>query len=112
MQSIAYKPLISTLFENSTYVGDQHSTFTKLFADICSPESSNDSIAIVQSGCAAFAINFYGDQDKTLSKYEYQPLSDVAFANSLYNDNTLNRMAERPPTRLTQVKSSFLYICI
>jgi hypothetical protein len=55
-------------------------------------------------GCAMFAVNFYGGNDKVLSIYEYQPKGGkMAFTNSLYNEEAMARISSLPPTRLTQV---------
>ncbi len=69
-----------------------------MFSSICSPQYGSS------EGCAIFAINFYGNKDKTLSIYEYQPNDgNMAFTNSLYDEDTMMRITRIPPTRLTQV---------
>ncbi len=58
--------MFSTLFGDSKYVREKTSTFRDLFSTICSEGEG------ASEGCALFAINFYGGDDRTLSIYEYQ----------------------------------------
>ena len=48
------------------------------------------------------SVNFFGDDDRTLSQYEYQTKKNMAFENTLYIDDAIKRVAEIPPTKLIQ----------
>jgi hypothetical protein len=65
-QYVSYDAMFSTLCGDPSYVRDKASTFCDLFASICSPKYGSE------EGCAVFAVDFYGAQDRTLSIYEYQ----------------------------------------
>ncbi len=58
--------MFSTLIGDPSYVREKTSTYKDLFSSICSEDVGAD------EGCALFAIDFYGGQDRTLSIYEYQ----------------------------------------
>ncbi len=58
--------MFSTLIGDPSYVREKTSTYKDLFSTICSEGVGAD------EGCALFAIDFYGGQDRTLSIYEYQ----------------------------------------
>jgi hypothetical protein len=62
----AYDAMFSSLYGDPSFVRMKNSTFTELFASICSPKFGMD------EGCALFAVNFYGEDDRTMSKYQYQ----------------------------------------
>lgn len=88
-----YQAMISSL------LGYSSKTFTEDFNAIC---GSNANSKFVPSGCAAFAIEFYGGDDRIVSIYDYQPANAPAFTNTLYNSKVMAYAVKTPPTILIQ----------
>jgi hypothetical protein len=65
-QYASYDAMFSTITGDPSFVRNKTSNFRDLFASICSPQYGSE------EGCGMFAVNFYGDLDRTLSIYEYQ----------------------------------------
>ena len=70
---MTYNAMWAALFNAPYFVGNKVDGFKTLFDNICSPNithtmATND----VELGCSIFTVNFYGEADRTLSKYEYQ----------------------------------------
>ena len=111
-RSIAGDTFISRVAFNASitalYGASWGSTAKNDFSELCSHASSNNQI---ESGCAMFAIEFYGGEDRTISEFEYQPgggrRAKIAFANTLYNKVAMDRITKEPPTRLTQVSNEY-----
>lgn len=80
-QMLAYDAMFSSLIGDPSFVRHKNSTFTDLFASLC---SSTDG---AEEGCSLFAINIYGGDDRTLSIYEYQVSVSIYFICSLLSFN-------------------------
>ena len=83
---------------------DKSRGFKKDFNKLCS-SSVDPSVA---AGCAMFAFNFDGDNDRDISAYFYQPSSTPAYSNTLYVKNELIALQKNTPTSLIQT----YYSCV
>lgn len=91
----AYNAMISTL------LGSSLTTYRQEFQSICNGTDSSISTAVMR-GCAMFAFEIYGGDDRAVNKYLFQPSTVVSYANTLYNTKTMAVITKKPPTSLTE----------
>lgn len=86
----------------STIFGSSQRSFHADFRKIC---SGNGTIA---SGCAMFAFEVYGGDNRVVNEYSYQPSSTPAYQDTIYNQRTMTVITKRAPTSLVET----YYSCV
>lgn len=96
MSRVGYDASITTILSQSK------ASYGSDFKKIC---SGNNSIA---SGCAMFAFEVYGGDNRIVNQFLYQPSSTPAFTDTLYAPRTMAVITKRAPTSLVET----YYSCV
>jgi hypothetical protein len=62
----------------------------------------------VEDGCAMFALNMAGGDNRDISTYFYQPSANPAYSNTLYQSTVMKTLETNTPTSLVQT----YYSCV
>lgn len=90
---IAYKPMINSVLNE---LPQGVTSYDALYETLCSigPNVHN---------CSVISLFFEGDTDRTISDYNYQPLTSGAYHNTMYNATSFNHIVPNPPVTLIYV---------
>lgn len=86
----------------TTILSQSKTSYGSDFKKVC---SGNNSIA---SGCAMFAFEVYGGDNRIVNQFLYQPSSTPAFTDTLYASRTMAVIIKRAPTSLVET----YYSCV
>lgn len=101
MPRAAYKPMLNSILNE--FPGGI-TTYDELYQNLCS-------VGEITNNCSVLSILFEGDTDRTISDYNYQPSTDGAYQNTLYNETSFHNIIINPPVTLVYVSTTYMTFC-
>ncbi len=98
---ISYDAMISTVLGTPNPTKGKKSTWQTDFGKICNG-------TVVAAGCAMFAFEVYGGDNRIVNEFLYQPSTTPAFTDTLYSARTMAVVMKRAPTSLIET----YYSCV